>query len=223
MTMHDKRSLRSLERLMGWVTAVWLLTCPAPRAVAAPVTPPGYAFPKDRALVKLERQLPRGWRLIRRAKAFVIRGGPPIWVVHANRINVDVGFYKRQHARWLRTKGQTPSTQVSFTFRYEPRWSAARIARVRTHNQALRARIARIARSIKGRWKRGADAYDRKTYALRRQLKTLPYQTGRYAVFPAREHGIEDRYTLVFPAAAARAGFQLRTRLLNFWKPYQAK
>jgi len=157
----------------------------------------------------------------------VLESTTPIWVLHGNAINAPpIGFRARMRARWLRMRHHTSATRAALTFRYEHRWSRARLARVLRGNRAIEARIHQIARRVArthGHWKRGAEAFRLQTAALRRRLVPLPFLTERHAVFLVSERGMESALVQVFPARASREALKVRDRILSFLRQYQAR
>jgi len=189
------------------------------------------AFPEDRILERLEEELPRGWRMVRHSERFVIEGHMHIWVLGEsgdpggpiNKINAPFDYWDGLYKRWEAMKRATPPTRPFFSFRYEARWSAEKIAKVVAHNAPLEAEIKRISAKIKGRWKHGWDQRRKATAKFRRKLQVLPYNTERYSLFRLRADGAETSFNAVFPRSATRRIFKMDQRLVKWLRPLEAR
>jgi hypothetical protein len=199
-------------------TVALVLLAAAPGA--EPVKP---AFAEDEVLTRLESALPKGWRLTREKERIVIEGDKPLWVLLFNRINAPATWGEDAKRQWEKVRATTPAIRAHFVFRYEPRWSAGRVAQVRAQNQAVRDRHPPPSRTSAGPSK--ADWASERSWdaELTGKLQPLPYDTGRYSLFLVERQGIEDELTVVFPEEAGRDALAAWESVRRILEPHQLR
>jgi hypothetical protein len=183
----------------------------------------------DRVLARLP--VPAGWRLLRRGDQLVFERTAPVWVLPENRISAAASTETAaERSARIRTHGK--QARPRFSFRLEPRWSAARDARVRRENIAVGRRLAalgskhsiqrlldqvahsknpdplRLARTPDE--ERRIRAYLAERSALEAKLQPIPeLSSGRFSLFPAGHEGWSDAYNVVDPPAAAEECYRV--------------
>ena len=153
----------------------------AAAAASAPVKAP--AFPEDPVLTALEAALPRGWHLTREKDRFVVEGDRDLWALPFNRINAPATWPDDARRQWERARATTPAVKAHFVFRFEPRWSAEKLAEVRARNKAVRDAHPPPAPASSGPSKNDWAAQRNWEAGIEHRLEPLPYDTGRYSVF----------------------------------------
>ncbi len=208
-------------------TIVGLLVAYSPSVHAQMAPKTQWAFPADRDLTQMEKSLPTGWKIVRAAQTFKIVGPDQVWLIHENRINAPPGQAASARRKWLDRQARWKKLHMAldapvrpeFRFRYEPRWSPAKLRSVRQRNAAILKQIRAIVAKINSRGKRGADAYRRQTESLREKLVPLPYNTQRHALYVDKTVGVEDGFTYVFPGDAAARVFKVWQKVLHDLNP----
>ncbi len=224
MTRPTSLSVPSVLRVLLALLALGslALAAPLPADVAA-----------DPVLARLP--LPAGWRVLRQGDQLVFERTTPVWVLPENRISAPVST-ETAAERSARIRKHGKLVRPRFAFRLEPRWSAARLARVTRENAAVSRSLAalgrkhgitplldqvahsknpdplRLARTPDE--ERRVRAYLAERRALEAKLQPLPeLASARFSLFPAGHEGWSDATHLVDPPAAAEECYRVEQAL----------